>query len=710
MANTDQKLIVSELDFFDIKNNLKTFLRDQDEFADFDFDAAGINVLLDILAYNTHYNAYYNNMIANEMFLDTAIMRDSVVSHAKMLGYTPVSSVAPKALVDLQISRPLDSALVSLTLPKFTQFQSSPINSVSYPFVNIDSAIGAYDPSCGRFCFNELALYQGQPLSYSFTYDKTTNPTSSFELPDVGIDTRTLEILVQESSTSLRKQKFTLAQDATVVDTTSPVFYLDESRGGYYKVYFGDDVIGKSLTQGNVVIVTYLITDGASANKANAFSLVQTVGGLSNHIIYPITAASGGTGQETIENIRFTAPKAYVSNNRGVTKDDIIAIVNKNYPYFDAINVWGGEENDPPVYGKIYIAAKPTSGYEITETEKLDVINNVIKPVSVVTVVPEFVNVDYNYLNIFAEVHYDKTQTNNGPDALSTIVKNAIASYNTSDLNDFNSRFKISKLLRNIDDSDISIEYSDAVATITKRLEPVYGVSRNYTLNYGTPISREDPNYRIYSTPAFTQYDNNGILRQCFFEEVPGSSGGIDSITVIAEAFNGFGGEGHVYPPIIEIVGDGTNAVAAAVVVNGQISSINVLYPGYNYKTATAVVHCTDQATTTDGRIVYIDDGRIDYTADLLVNIAGRYGALQSYYFDNNNNKVVLNSAAGTVDYTLGKVILSQFDPVSIDDPMKILRITAKPLSNSFESSRNRILTIDTEDSSAIAVNVKPIQ
>lgn len=700
MANTDQKLIVSELDFFDIKNNLKTFLRDQDEFADFDFDAAGINVLLDILAYNTHYNAYYNNMIANEMFLDTAIMRDSVVSHAKMLGYTPVSSVAPKALIDLQVTRPIDSTLVSLTLPKFTQFQSSPINSVSYPFVNIASAVGDYDPSCGRFCFNELALYQGQPLSYSFTYDKTNNPTSSFELPDVGIDTRTLEILVQESATSLRKQKFTLAQDATVVDTTSPVFYLDESRNGYYKVYFGDDIIGKSLTQGNVVIVTYLVTDGASANKANAFSLVQTVGGLSNHIIYPITAASGGTGQETIENIRFTAPKAYVSNNRGVTKDDIIAIVNKKYPYFDAINVWGGEENDPPVYGKIYIAAKPTSGYEITETEKLDVINNIIKPVSVVTVVPEFVNVDYNYLNIFTEVHYDKTQTNNGPDAISTIVKNAIASYNTSDLNDFNSRFKISKLLRNIDDSEISIEYSDAVATITKRLEPVYGVSRNYTLNFGTPISREDPNYRIYSTPAFTQYDNNAILRQCFLEEVVGASNGIDSINVILSGIY------HTYPPIIEILGDGAYAAAHAVVVNGALTAVVVDNPGYNYKTATAVVHVTNMDAT--GNLV--DSGIIDYGADLQINIIGRYGFLQSYYFDNNNSKVILNSSAATVDYMLGKITLNQFDPVSIDDPLKILRITAKPLSNSFESSRNRILTIDSEDSSAISVTVTPIK
>ena len=192
MANTDQKLVVTELDFAQIKNNLKNFLRDQQEFTDFDFEASGMSVLLDILAYNTHYMAFYNNMIANEMFLDTALLRDSVVSHAKMLGYTPVSAIAPRATVNLQIIRPVGDTTASLTLPRFTRLQSTPLNGVSYTFVNTQARTVDYDPTCNRFCFDDLYIYQGQPLTYTFVYNATNNPTQSFELTNNGKNTNTL--------------------------------------------------------------------------------------------------------------------------------------------------------------------------------------------------------------------------------------------------------------------------------------------------------------------------------------------------------------------------------------------------------------------------------------------------------------------------------------------------------------------------------------
>jgi hypothetical protein len=686
MANTDQKLVVSELDFTQIKNNLKNFLRDQQEFTDFDFEASGMNTLLDILAYNTHYMAFYNNMIANEMFLDTAILRDSVVSHAKMLGYTPVSAVAPRAKINLQITRPVGNTQVSLTLPKFTRFQSTPLNGVSYTFVNIDSKATSYDPSCNRFCFDDLYIYQGQPLSYTFTYNSTNNPTQSFELPDANIDTSTLEVIVQESATSIRTEKYTLATDATTVASTTPVYYLDETRNGKYKIYFGDNVIGKSLTNGNVVIVTYLKTDGAAANKANAFTLIESVGGFSSSIVYPIAAASGGTGQESIDRVRSTATKAYVANNRGVTKDDLIAIINKNYPYFESVNVWGGEENIPPVYGKVFVAAKPTNGYEITESEKLDVINNIIKPSSVVTVIPEFVDVDYSYLNIYAEVFYDATKTTRSADSIKELVKNSILSYKESELDDFNSRFKLSRMLRAIDDSDISIQYSDAVAVIEKRLIPQVGASRNYTLNFGTSISREDPSYRIYSTPAFVKYDSEAVLRKCFFEETPGTSSGIESIEIISSTGS------YLEAPTISISGDGVGANAYPIIVNGKITQIVVDKPGVNYTTATAVLYYQDE---------------FDTSATFFVNIQGRYGILRSFYFDNNNIKTILNPEAGSIDYLEGTITLNQFDPVSIEDPLRTLRFYAKPETNNFESARSRIITIDEEELSAINVTVK---
>jgi len=693
MANTDQKLVVSELDFSTIKTNLKNFLRDQQEFTDFDFEASGMSTLLDILAYNTHYMAFYNNMIANEMFLDTALIRDSVVSHAKMLGYTPRSAIAPRATVNLQVIR--DSGTQSsLTLPKFTKFQSIPVNGASYTFVNTRTATVDYDETCNRFCFDDLYIYQGRPLSYTFTYDASTNPNQNFELPDAGIDTSTLEVIVQESSLSLKTEKFTLSTDATEIDSSTAAFFLDETRNGKYKIYFGDGVIGKSLVNGNIVIVTYIVTEGAAANKANAFSVVDSIGGFQQSIVYPIIAATGGNSQESVESIRSTSTKAYASNGRGVTKNDLIAIIKQNYPYFQSVNVWGGEENDPPVYGKVFVAAKPTNGYEITETEKLTVINDVIKPVSVVTVIPEFVDVDYNYLNIYAEVHYDKTKTNRSSDSLKSLIRNSILAFKTSDLDDFNSSYKVSRLLRKIDDTDLSISYSDVVCTIQKRLIPQLGASRNYTLNFGTQISREDPTYKISSTPAFKAYDNDFVLRNCKLEETPGTSSGIGSIEIIAAPGS------YDDPPSIVIEGDGVGANAYPVIVNGVITKVVIDDPGVSYTTATATVYY---------------QGSADSTAELKVNVQNRYGVLRSYYFDQQNRKTVLDPNAGTVDYVLGKITLTQFDPVSIgegdsNDPQRTLFITAKPATNNFGSNRSRILTIDEEDVGSISIDMKTVE
>lgn len=688
MANVDQKLVVSELDFTTIKANLKNFLRDQAEFSDFDFEAAGINVLLDILAYNTHYNAFYNNMIANEMFLDTAIMRDSVVSHAKLLGYTPSSAAAARATINLQVYRTGGSTQTTLNLPKFTRFQSEAIDATSYTFVNLDAAVGTYDPTCDRFCFHDLFIYQGQPVSYSFTYDAATNSKQSFELPDRGIDTYSIEVLVQESSTSIATQKYTLATDATVVNSNSSVYFLDESRNGKYVIYFGDDILGKKLTNGNIVIVNYIRTEGAAANKANSFSAVGAIGGFDNSIIFPVSAASGGSTPEDIESVRFSAPKTFTSNGRGVTKDDIISIINKNYPYFDAVNVWGGDENDPPVYGKVFVAAKPTGGYAITESEKLSIINNVIKPICVVTVTPEFVDVDYNYIVVNSKVYYDPTRTTISPDGIKNIARNAVLSYKNADLDNFNSRFRLSKMLRAIDDSNPSISYSDAECVIQKRIVPALGSSRNYVLNYSVPLSREDSKYRISSAPGYTQYDDDGNLRTCFLEETPGSSSGVESISVISATGT------YESTPTIKIVGDGVGATAYPIVVNGKVTSIVVDNPGVNYKTANAYLYYQDE---------------LDATATFNVFVQNRFGDIRSYYFNNNNVKTIMDANAGTVDYVIGKITLNQFAPFNIPDTSKTLKITAKPSTNNFESSRNRIITIDGDDTVAINITTVPI-
>ena len=689
MANIDQKLTVSELDFADIKANLKNFLRDQEEFSDFDFEAAGINVLLDILAYNTHYNAFYNNMLANEMFLDTALMRDSVVSHAKMLGYTALSSTAARAKIDLELFRPGSSTDTSLTLPKYTRFQSSvEAGGSSYMFVNREATVGNYDETCGRFCFHDLYIYQGQPKSYSFTYDSASNANQLFEIPDINVDTSSLEVIVKESASSSRIEKFELSTDATTVTSNSAIYYIQESRNGKYAIYFGDNVIGKSLVNGNIVTMTYIKTDGSDANKANSFVLVDDVNGISASVIYPLVAASGGSEQETAEEIRYSAPKFYTSTGRGVTKDDIISVINKKYPYFSAVNVWGGDENDPPVYGKVFIAAKPTGGYEITETEKQSILADIIKPVCVVTVTPEFIDVDYNYIVVNANVYYDPTKTTLSADAIKTTVRNAILYYKSAELDNFNSRFKLSRLLRYIDDSSLAISYSDADCTLQKRITPALNAARNYVLNFGVPLSREDSKYKLFSAPGYTQYDVEGNLRTCFLEETPGSSSGVESISVISATAN------YESIPSITIVGDGIGANAYPIIVNGKVTSIIIDNPGVNYKAAKAYLYY---------------QGDLDNTATFNVSVQKRYGIIRSYYFDNNNIKTVLDSNAGVIDYEMGKVTLSQLTPVEVLDASKTIKFTAKPETNYFESSRNRIITIDSEDTVAININVLPL-
>lgn len=685
MANIDQKLVVTELDFATIKSNLKNFLRDQEEFSDFDFEAAGINVLLDILAYNTHYNAFYNNMIANEMFLDTALLRDSVVSHAKQIGYTPLSATAARATINLQVYRTGGSTQTSLTLPKYTRFQSETVDSVSYTFVNRENLVGPYDPTCDRFCFGDIYIYQGQPLTFTFTYDATNNVNQKFELPDAGIDTATIEVLVQESAASARITKFSLATDATTVDSNANVFYIEETRNGKYGIYFGDDVIGKSLVNGNIVIVTYLRTDGPAANKANSFTSVSSIGGFDNSLVFSVQAAAGGNYQEDTERVRYSAPKFYTSTGRGVTTDDIISVINKRYPYFSAVNVWGGEDNDPPVYGKVFVAAKPSGGYEITESEKLSVVNDIIKPVCVVTVTPEFVDVDFNYINVNTNVYYDPTKTNLSLDAIKTLARNAIVAYKNTDLDDFNSRFRISRMLRGIDDSSVAISYSEADCTIQKRLLPALNTSRNYTINFGVPLAREDSKYKIFSAPGYTQYDEEGVLRTCFLEETPGSSSGVESISVISATGN------YESIPTITILGDGVGANAYPIIVNGKVTSIIVDNPGVNYKAAKAYLYY---------------QGELDATATFNVSVQKRYGLMRSYYFDSNNIKTVLDAEAGQIDYLLGKITLNQLAPTSILDSGQTLKITAKPETNNFESSRNRIITIDEEDSAAININI----
>jgi hypothetical protein len=686
MANPEAKLKVAELDFDAIKSNLRNFLKSQSEFSDYNFEGAGLSVLLDILAYNTHYMGYYLNMVSNEMFIDTAIKRGSVVSHAKLLGYVPRSRVAAKAVIDLTITPVPNDSNSAITIPRFTRFVSESKDGINYVFVNPSARVVSKNTVSGLFEVANLEIKEGQPNAITFTYDAQTNPKQYFEIPDVGVDTSTIQVTVQRSAENANQQSYILAQDATDVDENAAVYYLEENKSGKYQIYFGDDVVGKALTEGNIVIVSYVVTSGSTANSLREFKPVDTILNGATVSVTLQSESTSGAAEEDIEKIRFTAPKAFIAQNRAVTKNDYIALINRDYPYFEAVNVWGGEENDPPVYGKVFFTAKPLGGYEITTTEIEFIKNNVLKPFSVLTVTPDYVEADYNYLNISADVNYDPTRTNKTASEINLGVINAIRNFCNQNLDTFNSTFKVSQLSRAIDDSDQSITSNDIGVIIEKRFAPDTTRTLSYSLNFGTELLQGTTTQRLISTPSFGYLDAAGIERDCFLEEVLQSFTGVESIEILT------GGSGYTTTPDVLIDGDGTGAAARALIVNGSVKRIEVLTQGTGYTSATVTI-----------------SGGGGSGALARVSLQGRTGKLRIFYFDTNQIKKVISEDIGTIDYQRGIVSLNSFSPVSVDDPFGTLIIKAIPKKKIFSSVRNRIVTLDTSDPSAIVTTINAV-
>lgn len=689
MANSlENKLVVSNPDFGTIKENLKNFLRSQTTFSDYDFEGAGLSNLLDILAYNTHYLAFYANMMANEAFLDTASLRNSVVSHAKMLGYTPTSITSSRANVNLtftQANNALVSSLTSLTIPRFTRFSGVSLDGVNYTFCTL--AEKTVTKSNNAFTFSNLSIAEGRPVNYVYTYNIQNNPQQEFVIPDSDVDTSTIEIIVQNSAIDLTQVTYTRATDATTVSANSAVYYIDEINDGKYKIYFGDGIIGKSLSDNNIVIMSYLRSRGPRANKTNKFTLMDSVGSLSSGTVVVNSSAIGGTDIEDINKIKFAATKSYLAQNRAVTKSDYISLIQQNYPSLEAVNVWGGEENDPPVYGKVYVSAKPVSGYIIPTTEKIYILENIIKPLSIVTVTPEFVDPDYNYLNIKVNVTYDPTATTKAPGQIESSVRSAVYDYANTNLNAFNSYFKISRMSRAIDNIETAILSNEIDVKIEKRFEPTLATAaKNYTINFYTAIQKGSGNTKITTSPSFTALDTDNVSRDFFLEEVPLSSTGIKSITVDA------GGSGFTTAPTIVIQGDGYGANAEAVITNGKITSVNMITNGSEYTTATVKA--------------YDSSNNVISTVVLSPVYQGTTGRLRSYYFDNNQVKTIFSDNAGTVDYAAGKITLTNFQATNINNSTKVLKIFATPENSLFGSSKNSIITVDPDDTSSVSVNV----
>ena len=679
------RLRVTELDFDTIKSNLQTFLNQQAQFTDYDFEGSGLNVLLDILAYNTHYNAYYLNMVANESFLDTALLRDSVVSHAKALGYVPHSMKAPIATINFSVAAATTTD-GTLTIPSGYSFLSNQIDSKVYNFVVLEDT--TVTKANSSYYFENLNISEGQLITYSFNHNQAANPKQVFTLPDNDIDTTTIKVGVSPSSTTTDIAVYNLVTDILDITNNSQVYYLQETKNGQYQIYFGNDVIGKSLPDGAVVSVTYLVTNGTSANKANNFvgaltltdSLNQTQ---TNFTVTPVSAASGGAERESVDDIKFGSAAQFATQNRLITTKDYESYLKKNYPAIDSISVWGGEEETPKAYGKVYISLKPKQDFYISETEKQRIINEIISPKSVVSVDTIIRDPEYLYLLVSNYVEYQKNKTTQNPEGIKNSIRNSILLYNQNNLNKFGATFVLSKLQDNIDSVDLNaIVGSETLLRLQKRFEPDITKSTSYTINFNAELHRGTLTNRMTST-QFDVFDSTGARRTVLLEEIPQSYTGISTIEVTN------GGSGYLVAPTITITGDGSGATATATIVNGRVSNIAVTNRGSGYTRA----------------LISISGGS-GYGATAIGVLDAKYGTIRTIYYDEFVQRQVVNENAGTIDYAAGIVTLNDIRILSVTSGDGLIRLTIESERGILSSNRNTIITIDDTDSTSISTEL----
>lgn len=679
------RIRITELDFDTIKSNLKTFLNQQSTFTDYDFDGSGLSILLDILAYNTHYNAYYLNMVANEAFLDTSLLRDSAVSHAKTLGYTPYSSRASVSTINVELDSTSNTS-GTLTLEAGFSFLSEQIDNKSYNFVVKDDV--TVTKANSSYLFENLNVYEGQYVTYVLNYDESSNPKSIFTLPDNNIDTTTITVSVQPSAGNTSSTIYQKVTEVLDVTGTSEVYFLQEEKNGLYQIYFGNGVVGKELSDGSVITVNYIVTNGSVANKANNFVATSSVSdslgeSLNDFTITPVSAAAGGAERETVDQIKYSAAAQFSSQNRLVSFKDYESYILNNYPNLDSIVVWGGEENIPPVYGKVFVSMKPRENYYISESEKTRIIDDIIKPKAIVAVSTEILDPEFLYLNIEADVEYDSKKTVLSETALKTNIRNAILNYRDVFLNKFDSKLTHSKLEAAVDNTEKNaIIGSETTVRAQKRFTPRLSVTSNYTVNFNTPLHRGTITEKL-SSSEFDVLDSNGTRRSVILEEVPQSFSGVSSIDITDP------GTGYTTAPTVTITGDGIGATAEANIVNGKIQSINVTNRGINYTQA----------------VVTISGGN-GYGATGNAVIDARFGTLRTVYYDSNAERQIVDDTAGTIEYDEGIIEINDINILSVAATDGQIRLTIQTEAGTVESVRNTILTIDEADPTSIVVEL----
>ena len=511
-------LRLTGLDFDELRSNFKNYLETQEEFTDYDSTGSAFSVLLDVLSYNTHINSFYLNMIANEMFIDTAIKRNSLMSLSKMLGYLPKSRKSSYANVTISVT-PTDNPS-NITIAKNTRFKSE-INGITFTFVT-DRSYSAVANGNSTVTLSNIKLVQGEPLTFRYTAN-TSDHSIKYKIPNRGIDTDSITVNLQESEENTTQSSYTLATDLLNVNSSANVFFIEPDADDTYQIRFGDGILGRKEKTGNIVIIGYNLTNGVLGNGARIFSPVSTVAGYPGATVTTISASVGGSDEESNDNIRFKAPRHYEVQNRAVTANDYKRIITREYPQAESVVVYGGENADPPEFGKVFIGIKPKSGLAITTSVK-DFISEVLTKYNVGSITPDFVDIDYIFPILTLTVNYDSRFTSKTTSVLQRDVLNSITSYSTNELQEFSKDLRISKLTRTIDDTNTSIVGNELSIKLKKSFNPTLSEKLNYTIRFSNRIHHPHAGHMgAVTSTEFTILDGENISRSgCKFDDVDG--------------------------------------------------------------------------------------------------------------------------------------------------------------------------------------------
>ena len=529
MSNTSNTPI-ERLSFDEIKANLKEYLRGQETFKDYDFEGSALSIVLDLLAYNTHYQAFYANMAANESFLDSAVIRQSVVSLAKHLNYTPRSRKAARLIVDVVMTPGgveesfTESVIQGKQFLEFgTVFRGRDTQGKNVSFVNLDTYKAVR--SAGENIVRDVTLYQGYVKQVSFVANTQGGTDARFTIPDRNVDVETIFVLVQKSQTDSTgsSQLWTKARDINVLDGTSNVFFLQENRDGMWEIYFGDGIVGRNVENGNFVTVRYLVTNGSEGNGigfdessvSRAISCADsrvTNGGevrIKTDDAGKVQVSFGGEEEEDTESIRFYAPRNYQAQDRAVTADDYKAILGREYAQrADSFFIWGGEENDPPQYGKVFISIKPKVGTRLSMAEKQAIERTILGEKNLVTIAPEVVDPDLLFVNPTVTVYYDETKTTLNKTGVESRITEVIRSFASSYLGLFQRNFRGSKFSSTIDGSSPAINSNVTEITLTKKFEPSIGRAAPYTVSFDNQLLHPIAGYTPILSSSMFGYED----------------------------------------------------------------------------------------------------------------------------------------------------------------------------------------------------------